>query len=76
MVHIFENLVSQVDHERIHNLYMSKKAQVTLDGKRAIVSGLGSKFPVVGVSGGGYGVEFCAATVERILNGDCKFKSQ
>ncbi len=72
---IKRNLVSQANHERIYNLYMLKKAQVTLDSKRATISGLGSKFPVIGVAGGGYGVEFCAATVERILNGNCEFKS-
>ncbi len=70
-----KNLVSQPDHERIYNLYMLKKSKVTLDGKRAIIAGLSSRFPIVSMVSGGCEVRFFAATVERILNGDCKFKS-
>lgn len=68
--------VSERDHDRIYKLYESKKHLVTLDGKpRTIISRLSSKFPVVSIAGTGEGVEFAASTVERILNGDCKFRS-
>ncbi len=60
----------------IEQLYQAKKSQVTLDGNKAIISKIGYKFQIVSILGGGYGVEFCEATVERILNKDCKFKSQ
>ncbi len=66
--------ISQASYERLYNLYQSKKSQVTLDGKRAGISRLKYKFPIVFVAGS-YEVEFSSKAVERILSAHCKFSS-
>lgn len=68
--------VSEEDFNRVYNLYKEKKSQLTLDGKgRVIISNLTTRFPIVSIAGTGDGVEFSFATVERILNTTCEFKS-
>ncbi len=69
-------MIKEVGQPGVAELYARKKSQVTLDGRRAIIGRLEKKFPVVSTSPFGYEVEFSAATVERILNDTCAFKSE
>ncbi len=82
MIQLVESLtkvpdkISQEDYDRIYNLYIAKKSQITLDGEiRVVIYRLSSKFPVVSTASSGKEVEYSSKTVERILNTTCKFKS-
>lgn len=65
--------VTEPQYDEIYNLYQTVKQSVTLNGKRAIISGLSNRFPIVCADG--LEVEYSHQAIIRILNKDCKFKS-